>query len=79
MDYDHYAAARTLADRLGTEGQDTWAEKLRRVMEDGATGTEIFMGLRWQLQQLKGCEDSLSDGTKEQIGTLLNALNNSLR
>ena len=79
MDYDYYEVARALADRLEAEGQGTWAEKLKRAMADGATGTEIFMRLRWQLQQLKDCDDLLSDGTKEQIDTLLEALNNALR
>jgi hypothetical protein len=79
MRYDHHAAARTLTVRLDAEGQGAWAEKLRRVLEEGATGTEIFMGLRWQLQQLAGSGDSLSEGTRAQLETLLKELNTALR
>ena len=79
MGYDHYAAARGLADRLAAEGQRAWAEKLVRVMAEGATGTEIFMGLRWRLQQLERRGDSLSDGAKERIGALLKELDAALR
>jgi hypothetical protein len=79
MGYDHYATARALADRLSVEGQSEWAEKLRNVMVEGATGTEIFMGLRWQLQQLKGCGVPLSDGTSRQVDDLLKELERALQ
>jgi hypothetical protein len=79
MGYDHYAAAKILADRLDAEGQSDWAEKLRKVMTEGATGTEIFMGLRWQLQQLKHCGVPLSDQTSRQVDDLSKELDRALQ
>lgn len=79
MGYDHYAAARALADRLSAEGQGDRAEKLRKVMAEGATGTEIFLGLRCQLRQLKSCGVPLSDGTSGQVDDLLKELDSALQ
>jgi hypothetical protein len=79
MAYDHYAAVKTLADRLSAEGQSAWAGKLRDVMAAGATGTEIFMGLRWQLRELKRSGNRLSGETTGQVDTLLKELNSALR
>ena len=79
MNYDYYAAAKILADHLAAEGQSDWAEKLRKVIAEGASGTEIFMGLRWQLQQLKRCGVPLSDQTWGQVEDLSKELDRALR
>lgn len=50
--FDHYAEARELASLLREEYLDDFAISLIRAMEEGATGTEIFMALRWNIKQL---------------------------
>jgi hypothetical protein len=79
LGYDHYAAARYIADRLIIEGQYEWSEKLKNVMADGATGSEIFMGLRYHLQQLKGCGVPISEETGRHVDYLMNELDRALK
>jgi len=76
--YDHYAAANQLADRLDLEGHNEWASKIRNAMAEGATGTEIFMRLRWQLTQLRDRQAWLSKTSREQLEELLTELEKSL-
>jgi hypothetical protein len=78
LGYDHYAAARAIADRLSVEGHSEWADKLKKVMADGATGTEIFMGLRFHLQLLKGSGVPMSVGTRWHVDYLLKELDSAL-
>ena len=47
--FDHYAAARELVSRLAQAGYADEATAIQTAMEDGATGTEIFMALRFRL------------------------------
>jgi len=50
--FDHYAAARDLMSRLDNDGYAADAATLRSAMENGATGTEIFMALRFHLSEI---------------------------
>ena len=50
--YDHYAAARDLTSSLEEEGYAADAAKLRSAIANGATGTEIFMELRFHLSEI---------------------------
>lgn len=52
--FDHYAAARELISRLGQAGYATEAAALKAAMDQGATGTEIFMALRFHLAEIIG-------------------------
>ena len=47
--FNHYAAVQDLILRLEREGFAAGAEDLRLAVEGGATGTEIFMALRFHL------------------------------
>lgn len=76
--YDHYAAARDLISQLDAEGYAEHASKLQAAMEEGATGTEIFMALRFHLSEIVQ-RVSLQGETKLRASRLLSELNNALR
>lgn len=48
--YDYYGEASAIAQALDDSGLSSDAKKIRSAMEDGSTGTEIFMMLRFQLE-----------------------------
>lgn len=50
--FDHYAAARELIARPDQAGHVTEAAALNAAMEEGATGTEIFMALRFHVAEI---------------------------
>ena len=50
--YDHYAEAQELIDMLRRDELNDSADTLLKAMEEGATGTEIFMALRWSIKEL---------------------------
>jgi len=50
--FDYYAAAEELISRLDQEGHVGEAAKLRAAIEEGSTGTEIFMALRFHLAEI---------------------------
>jgi hypothetical protein len=50
--FEHYMKVRELISRLEHEGLSAEAQDLRSVLEGGATGTEIFMGLRFHLSKI---------------------------
>lgn len=51
-EYDHYQESEELITMLhGTQLQN-YGSALQAAMDDGATGTEIFMALRWNLEKL---------------------------
>jgi hypothetical protein len=47
--FDHYAEASNLIDHLSVDGHPIEAAILKSALEDGATGTEILMALRFHL------------------------------
>jgi hypothetical protein len=47
-----YAATRELISHLEHKGYQKEADTLRAAMEEGATGTEIFMALRYHLDEI---------------------------
>lgn len=51
-DFDHYAAARRLISQLSHAGYTAEATSLNAAIEEGATGTEIFMALRFHLSKI---------------------------
>jgi hypothetical protein len=48
--YDQYEEAREIAALLDQEGLKDQATQLRNALADGATGTEIFMMIRFRLK-----------------------------
>lgn len=49
---DAYAEARVLMQLLRDDGLDEFANGICLAIEGGATGTEIFMALRWNIQKI---------------------------
>lgn len=78
MSYDHYAVARSIAGRLASEGHEEWSKKLLAAIDEGSTGTEIFMALRWQLRELLKTKPTLSPATGTLIQELLSELDKGL-
>jgi hypothetical protein len=75
--FDYYAEARDLISRLDSDGYDEDASKLRSAMEDGATGTEIFMALRFHLSEILR-KIPLRDEVQIRASRLLSELNDAL-
>ena len=59
-DYDHYEEAASIIRMLRQTSLNNYSDSLQNAMDEGATGTEIFMALRWNLENLLN-EDSLND------------------
>jgi len=78
MSYDHYQETEELISMLGNAGLKQYGESLQRAMDEGATGTEIFMALRWHIDQLLA-EPSMDDVIKAKAKRLLNELDKALR
>jgi hypothetical protein len=51
INFDHYAAAIILSNLLRHENLGEWAQKIEGGVEEGATGTEIFMILRMRMSE----------------------------
>lgn len=50
--FDHYTATRELISLLDQGGYKSEAVALKAAMDEGATGTEIFMALRFHLAEI---------------------------
>lgn len=76
-EFDHYAVANDLIERLESDGHGRDARTLRDAIERGATGTEIFMALQFHLREIL-TRRTLSEGIREIGTTLLSALDLAL-
>ena len=59
-EYDHYREAEELIKMLDVAQLQDHGDILQAAMDEGATGTEIFMGLRYNLEKLlneQSCPD----------------------
>jgi hypothetical protein len=79
MARDYFAEAKALATKLATEGYGTWSQQLTDKIDEGATGTEIVMGLRWVLAQLLQKEQGLSADLRAEAHGLQRALDRLLK
>lgn len=75
--FDYYAVARDLIQGLVAEGYPTHASKLQDAIDNGSTGTEILMALRFNLNEISK-KVSLSPKLLALISTLLVELNSVL-
>lgn len=50
--YDIYRAANAFISRLADAGHENEAAMLRSAIENGATGTEILMALRFSMERI---------------------------
>lgn len=78
--FDHYKEARELADGLRKEKLEQFADRIIKAMEEGSTGTEIFMALHWNIEQLlKSKELSYSKIIKDKASCLFRELDKALQ
>ncbi|OGT95231.1 MAG: hypothetical protein A2298_02060 [Gammaproteobacteria bacterium RIFOXYB2_FULL_38_6] len=79
INYEYYKVADEIIKRLQNEGFANWAQKLDDAIAGGATGTEIFMALRFNLNKLKAEQKGISKETLELIRDLIFHLNVALK
>jgi hypothetical protein len=79
MDYfDHYKEAKELSETLHQENLNEYADGIIQSMEEGSTGTEIFMALRWNtLKILKS--KNISKNIRSKAARLYKELNKALQ
>jgi hypothetical protein len=77
--YEYYAVAREIEKKLNEEGFNNWSQKLEDAIISGATGTEIFMALRWNLNQIKREAKTISKETLSLIDDLFIHINAALK
>jgi hypothetical protein len=75
--YDHYDEARSIADQIDVKGFSDRAAAVRNAIDEGRSGTEIFMQLRFYLEPLLE-EGEIDFSTKDQITTLVEKINEAL-
>ncbi len=75
--FDHYAVARKLMVLLQKQGYSSEAKALALAMAEGATGTEVFMALRFRLANVIE-RVPLAGETKKLALELFEKLNDSL-
>jgi hypothetical protein len=78
MARDYYAEARALAVKLADGGCGAWAQRLTDMIDAGATGTEIVMGLRWVLARLLEDDDAVPADLRTEARGLHRALDKLL-
>ena len=59
--YDHYNETLELVGLLRNENLGAQANALLRAMEEGATGSEIFMALRWNVNNIINAKTSIDN------------------
>lgn len=78
MPFDHYDEATKLAEELRKINLFDYANAIIDAMECGATGTEIFMALRWNIDKvISSCD--VTNGIKEMAKRLYKELDKSLK
>ena len=75
--YDHYAEAKAIADQIEVEGFPEQAAKVRSAIDDGRSGTEIVMQLRFYLSPLQNAAQ-IDVATRARIEILLDKVNEAL-
>lgn len=76
--YDHYQEAKSIITMLQGTALNGYGDLLQNAMDEGATGTEIFMALRWNIEKLLK-EDGLDDLTRVRAKQLWEELDKALR
>lgn len=76
--YDIYRAANELISRLADAGRENEAAMLRSAIENGSTGTEILMALRFNMERIAAAgaiepDDALFSVLRREIERALRA------
>lgn len=75
--YDYYGEAKSLAEDLNKAGFSMYSSEILGAMEEGGTGTEIFMILRARLARLIS-EEKFPLDLMERVKALHKKLSNAL-
>ena len=76
--YDYYGTAATVCELLRRNSHSDWAQRIEDIIAGGSTGTEILMGVRWQLQEYMRENPGQSGELKAKICELLDELDKTL-
>jgi hypothetical protein len=74
----YYERTRRIARSLEQKGFSDWAERLREAVDAASTGTELVMGVRWNLLELKKSGEIIGPDLDAQIDSLLAELDKAL-
>ena len=75
--YDHYAEAKSIADHIEADGFHDQAAAVRSAIDEGSSGTEIFMQLRFYLAPLQA-NVQIDPSTRSRIAMLISKINETL-
>lgn len=78
MAVDVYTCTRALQAALCAEGLGGWADGLGTCVESGSTGTEVLMGLRWVLAELRTGRTAVLKSVVQDVDRLLAGLDAAL-
>ena len=76
--YDHYNEAKSIIAMLQDASLNNYGALLQNAMDEGATGTEIFMALRCNIEKILK-EDVLDDATRVRAKKLWDELDKALQ
>ena len=76
--YDHYQETKAIIEMLQGTSLNDYAALLQGALDEGSTGTEIFMALRWNIGNLLN-EIDLDDATRTRAKKLWEALDMALQ
>lgn len=78
--FDQYQEARKIAEVLRNEKAEKYADRIIHAMEDGGTGTETFMALRWSIEKLLNDTDTpISKALETKVKRLYSKINSALK
>lgn len=78
MSYDHYKETEELISMLENTAMQHYGKILQSALQGGATGTEIFMALRWNIHKLLQ-ETCLDEAIKAKAKRLIEELEKALK
>ena len=73
-----YGPVKTLAKEIGALGARQWQLAVEDLLRSGSSSTEIFMGLRWQLDELLKSQLPIPDELRRRAGEMLTTLRKAL-
>ena len=78
MENDYDDQTEQIIDALKLEGLIAEASEVYRALRGGSSGTEVLMGVRWNLVQIDRANQPLNLVTRRKIQDLVAALNKAL-
>ena len=79
MALDCYSEARSIGESLRQAGFSQWADRMNTAVDRGSTATEILMGLRETLDQLRQARDQPNRDLSARVDRLRRAVDQALQ